>query len=340
MLTNGHCHFDFLPFILNPSFNLFLEFFDFISLSLSYSLSYSLTVSTSLLTDGIVNKKQIRAKYNGLIVKCKNDNNKKNSERKRKNLKPVKIEWIRVPDLPHLNLTSKQTPHVYFSDAKNSAYRFKQGRLGNCWFCAVGSTLSDYYELISKPNRDIQNIKSSRFTTEDYFGIFHFRFYHLGVWNDVVIDDYLPTLEGQLIFAHSKDPNEFWPALLEKAYAKYVGSYAKLDGGCPLSAAIHFSGGFSQSYETSEYQSEAKIQELFQTLKAATNTSSIVTCTTPFYKNERTVEIGKTEDIKKYNEKAEESEILGLLTQHAYTIISILQYKNNQLLRIRNPWGQ
>ena len=77
MLTNGHCHFDFLPFILNPSFNLFLEFFDFISLSLSYSLSYSLTVSTSLLTDGIVNKKQIRAKYNGLIVKCKNDNNKK-----------------------------------------------------------------------------------------------------------------------------------------------------------------------------------------------------------------------------------------------------------------------
>ena len=104
-----------------------------------------------------------------------------NRYRRSARLKPVEVEWIRVPDLPHLNLTSKQTPHVYFSDGKKS--RLKQGKLGNCWFCAVATTLSDYYES----NKDIQNVKHSRFTSEEYYGIFHFRFYHLGEWNDVVI---------------------------------------------------------------------------------------------------------------------------------------------------------
>ncbi len=43
----------------------------------------------------------------------------------------------------------------------------------------------------------------------------------LGEWQEIVIDDRLPTRHGQLIYLKSKEENEFWCSLIEKAYAKW-----------------------------------------------------------------------------------------------------------------------
>ena len=97
-----------------------------------------------------------------------------------------------------------------------------QGMLGDCWLLAALASLTQEDKLMEKV---LRHDKNADFGDPDYCGALQFSIWQDGDWVDVIIDDRLPTYRKKLVFMHSKDKNEFWCALLEKAYAKYVYLY-------------------------------------------------------------------------------------------------------------------
>ncbi|KAK7574346.1 hypothetical protein V9T40_011537 [Parthenolecanium corni] len=81
----------------------------------------------------------------------------------------------------------------------------------------------------------------------DYAGVFRFRLWWCGEWVEVMVDDRMPTVNGKLAFLQSQYSDQFWPGLLEKAYAKLHGSYEALKYGTFLDGLADLTGGITES---------------------------------------------------------------------------------------------
>mmetsp|Transcript_44735 Transcript_44735/g.104230 ORF Transcript_44735/g.104230 Transcript_44735/m.104230 type:complete len:501 (-) Transcript_44735:90-1592(-) len=105
----------------------------------------------------------------------------------------------------------------------------RQGTLGDCWLVSSFAAIAEY------PDRVRSLFKQSALTDDGKYDI---RLYDplAEEWTVVTIDDRLPFWKkpgyhGDLCFAKVTKENEFWTCLLEKAVAKFVKSFHRLDGG-------------------------------------------------------------------------------------------------------------
>ncbi|XP_058489751.1 calpain-12 isoform X1 [Solea solea] len=192
-----------------------------------------------------------------------------------------------------------------------------QGQLGNCWLLAALSCLTMHPKLFAKVVPPGQNM------SKPYAGIYHFRFWQYGEWVEVVVDDRLPVREGRLLFSYSRTRNEFWSALVEKAYAKLIGSYGSLKGGNISEGMEDFTGGIAYSVDITSRTPRV----LWRSLTVALSRGSLLSCFIQVYAYQ---DIGKVTGD-------------GLIKGHAYAITDTDKVTNASddilLLKLRNPWG-
>ncbi|XP_069811300.1 calpain-13-like isoform X2 [Dendropsophus ebraccatus] len=197
-----------------------------------------------------------------------------------------------------------------------SIFDIMQGEIGDCWVLSVVGSLTLHRKFL-------ENVvpKDQEFTHK-YAGIFHFRFWQYGEWVDVVVDDRLPMLNGSYLSVQPRVSNEFWPSLLEKAYAKLRGSYQNLHWGFISEAMVDFTGGVQMDFNLTKPP-----PDLRDIVLAAVRSRSLMGCTTPG-------------DLHTGNAELQN----GLIQGHAYTVTdgTQIEYSNRSedIVRVWNPWGK
>ncbi|XP_073527911.1 calpain-13-like [Phyllobates terribilis] len=300
-----------------------------------YNQDFEILKEHCLEKDALFTDEYFPANMNSIGLCLKNEFNTNN------------IEWKRPKDIckePCFTVDG-----ISLSDILHS-------RRGDCWVLSVIGSVTMKPEILAKVIPDNQGF------TKRYAGIFHFRFWHLGEWMDVVIDDRLPFLDGKYLSLQPSCGNEFWPCLLEKAYAKFLGSYEKLHMADPAETFVNLTGGLTVTLDLKN----SKVDTYWNMISLASQ-DTMMACISdkqnPLRKNQtlslilqrfnpsnwRNIFKKKLPENalqdKSLVEKLEENVLQnnGLVECHAYSITKYAKVPfrdgDVRLIRLWNPWG-
>uniref|UniRef100_A0A8C9R6J0 Zgc:85932 n=1 Tax=Scleropages formosus TaxID=113540 RepID=A0A8C9R6J0_SCLFO len=185
-----------------------------------------------------------------------------------------------------------------------------QGELNDCWFLSAVASLSLYESLMERVVPHGQSFQ------EGYTGCFVFQFWQYGEWQKVKIDDFLPTIDGQLVYLKSSVKEEFWSSLLEKAYAKLKGGYQALNMGFPHEAMVDMTGGVTEMFSFTDLPRDAG-----HFLRNLLKKGALINCA------------NVQGPVGKRNK-------FGILFKHAYSVTKTVSGEVVELVRVHNPWGK
>ena len=188
----------------------------------------------------------------------------------------------------------------------------KQGRLSDMWLLSAIAALAEKPKLVKR----VVLTKEA-----NSYGFFKVKLCKMGGWQNILIDDFFPCFPlAEPIFSKN-NAKEIWVMLLEKAFAKLFGDYLSLETGDVRSALIDLTGCPTQTYHLSSEELKPLIEDdsFFQRIKEWSDKGYLITATT--------------------REVPAENSIAGLIREHAYCVLRIVEEEGHQILQLRNPWG-
>ncbi|MBN9620636.1 MAG: hypothetical protein J0H43_13050 [Actinobacteria bacterium] len=183
-----------------------------------------------------------------------------------------------------------------------------QGDLGDCWFlAALGAEVQENPQFIQQHMTDNGN------------GTYTVTFYRDGQPVPITVDGQLPYNSwDQTAFTHPGDAN--WPAIYEKAFAQFHGSYSSIEGGYGADGLSALSGTKATKVPPA-FVSPALLQAAIQSGHPVTAGTDSHHSGFLWLHSDEYFDGGK------------------LVTLHEYTVESIDTSKNPPEVTLRNPWG-
>ena len=225
--------------------------------------------------------------------------------------KEGRYSWAKLGDLFDANKLSVLKPNQKLSQD------VVQGELGDCYFLSVLAAFAEEPNIINKLVDPKEKGNNGSFTSNV---IIH------GEPVKLIVDDTFPVAnESKLAFAGLNEASgNIWPMVLEKAWAKCNRSYEDI---IPGNSADAFEFLSPAPYNTFYHNAETR-PTLFETITEANKKGYVVLA-----------DITETASTN-----LETLSKLGLITNHAYTVISsaVLKKSNGaeiKLLKMKNIWG-